>query len=594
MLTIEQKSILKIGSVFSVEGRSIQLLIDRNKNSSDLLYKGSLIKNITVGSYIKIKKGFIDLIGIVEGEYLEGNKNNTVNLVNEGQRLIRVSLLGFIENNIFYRGIKEMPLIGNNAYLLTSSEFIQIHDLSKKNNNTIQIGSLAFDEEIDINIGVNSIFSGHIGIFGNTGSGKSYTLAKLYEKYLPHFIGKKDCHFILLDFNGEYGEKAISENKKLIKLRTQDDKGDKILFPESFLGDVTFWSILLDATEKTQRPFLKRSLMKELPEISELKTGIKEIYQNMIEKNDPELGQSTLEEFTLDLKPFVSDDLATWAANVKFHANNNNQYYWVPLKSSDPTSAYSKETIMGNFPGNYLDTEDDLFTRFHLHFICRYYYELVQGYFNEEHIKPLLKRFHTRIKDIQRTIKIGDFKKDASKPMTVISLHHANLQMKKMLPLLICKYFYEEHKHDDEKKYLNIIIDEAHNILSYTSDRENKDWKDYRLETFEEIIKEGRKFGVFLTIASQRPADITHTIISQIHTFFLHRLVNDQDIQAIKRTVSYLSLAQFEALSSMPTGYCVMAGYQLNFPLILKINTISDGNEPDSQTLDIDQLINGE
>ena len=62
---------------------------------------------------------------------------------------------------------------------------------------------------------------------------------------------------------------------------------------------------------------------------------------------------------------------------------------------------------------------------------------------------------------------------------------------------------------------LNIIIDEAHNILSYASQRESETWKDYRLETFEEIIKEGRKFGVFLTIASQRPSDISSTIISQ-------------------------------------------------------------------------------
>lgn len=59
------------------------------------------------------------------------------------------------------------------------------------------------------------------------------------------------------------------------------------------------------------------------------------------------------------------------------------------------------------------------------------------------------------------------------------------------------------------KKSLHIIIDEAHNILSITSERESQTWKDYRLETFEEIIKEGRKFGVFLTISSQRPSDIS-------------------------------------------------------------------------------------
>jgi DNA helicase HerA-like ATPase len=59
-----------------------------------------------------------------------------------------------------------------------------------------------------------------------------------------------------------------------------------------------------------------------------------------------------------------------------------------------------------------------------------------------------------------------------------------------------------------------IIIDEAHNILSTESFREAESWKDYRLETFEEIIKEGRMFGVFVTIASQRPNDISPVLVS--------------------------------------------------------------------------------
>lgn len=84
---------------------------------------------------------------------------------------------------------------------------------------------------------------------------------------------------------------------------------------------------------------------------------------------------------------------------------------------------------------------------------------------------------------------------------------------------------------------MNIIVDEAHNILSRDSDRESERWKDYRLETFEEIIKEGRKFGVFLTIASQRPSDISSTIISQLHNYFLHRLINNNDIFAVKNNL---------------------------------------------------------
>lgn len=132
-----------------------------------------------------------------------------------------------------------------------------------------------------------------------------------------------------------------------------------------------------------------------------------------------------------------------------------------------------------------------------------------------------------------------------------------------MLPLLICKELYDNHKRSDDG-YLNIIIDEAHNILSRDSDRESEIWKDYRIETFEEIIKEGRKFGVFLTIASQRPSDISSTVISQLHNFFLHRLINNRDIEAVEKTISYLDRVSFEYLPILPTGTCILAGVLTN------------------------------
>lgn len=108
---------------------------------------------------------------------------------------------------------------------------------------------------------------------------------------------------------------------------------------------------------------------------------------------------------------------------------------------------------------------------------------------------------------------------------------------------------YEEKKNREENNSsLNIIVDEAHNVLSYESLRENESFKDFRLETFEEIIKEGRKFGVFLTISSQRPSDISPTIISQLHNYFIHRLVNNKDIDMIDKAVSYLDKVSLESL----------------------------------------------
>lgn len=165
------------------------------------------------------------------------------------------------------------------------------------------------------------------------------------------------------------------------------------------------------------------------------------------------------------------------------------------------------------------------------------------------------------------------------------------MDMKKRMPLLISNKLYNEHKKVGRAKgHLNIVVDEAHNILSYQSTRESEEWKDYRLEVFEEIIKEGRKFGVFMTIASQRPSDISATIISQLHNYFIHRLVNQHDIEQVNNTISYLDKVSVESLPMLSTGVCVLAGQLADMPVVVKIDRIEEDNKPDNETLDVVEL----
>lgn len=175
------------------------------------------------------------------------------------------------------------------------------------------------------------------------------------------------------------------------------------------------------------------------------------------------------------------------------------------------------------------------------------------------------------------------------KPLTVVSLRDVNLDMRKVLPMILCKHLYESKKSTGTSgdSYLNLIIDEAHNILSFDSARESEAWRDYRLETFEEIIKEGRKFDVFLTIASQRPHDISPTIISQLHNYFLHRLVNDLDIKAIEKAVAYLDRVSFESMPILPTGSCILSGVAAQIPIVVAVDPLEAKHEPSSQTMSV-------
>jgi uncharacterized protein len=94
-----------------------------------------------------------------------------------------------------------------------------------------------------------------------------------------------------------------------------------------------------------------------------------------------------------------------------------------------------------------------------------------------------------------------------------------------------------------------------------------------------------RKFGVFLTVASQRPSDISTTIISQLHNYFIHRLINDKDIAAVEKTVSYLDKVSFEYLPILPTGSCILAGLLAQVPVVVDIGEIEEKYEPQNKTM---------
>jgi uncharacterized protein len=232
---IVSDSVFTIGNVFSVKGKDIVVKVSKDKNLPHLFFKGKTIKNVSVGlsNYVKIIKGFTEIICKVEGEYLEEDRHQTSKkYTNEKQRINRflnVSVFGFYDSvHKFQHGIKEMPLIGSECKLLSRDEFETLHSLSGGNELSIDLGSLVDEETQEISIPVKELFAGHIGIFGNTGSGKSNTLAKLYTELFrldnlnDNFLNKSK--FVFIDFNGEYSKATtIDNNKKVYKLSTASE-----------------------------------------------------------------------------------------------------------------------------------------------------------------------------------------------------------------------------------------------------------------------------------------------------------------------------------------------------------------------------------
>ena len=218
-------------------------------------------------------------------------------------------------------------------------------------------------------------------------------------------------------------------------------------------------------------------------------------------------------------------------------------------------------------------------------------YCISYGSVQYDHISPMIERLKSRSKIIDKLIKIDDNTDDYK--ILVVSLRNCNTDAKKIIPLLLVKNSYNNQKNQNDdgiKTTFHLIIDEAHNILSEQSSREEASWKDYRLETFEEVIKEGRKFGYYVTIASQRPADISETIVSQLHNYFIHRLISEQDLRMINNTVNTLDNVSKNNISLLAPGQCVMTGTSFRMPIIIQVTMLDKLSAPNSASADLERM----
>ncbi|MCO1600020.1 ATP-binding protein [Desulfosporosinus nitroreducens] len=595
--------ILLIGEVVDVVGISTKVEVYEEKNTSRLLYNGKVIKNIAVGNYVKILKGYTEIIAVIEGEYIKEAKNVSSYSKHSDtySRVLDIKILGhFTDNKAFVKGVYETPMISNYVYVLQEDEVQKIFCFTKDTEPVIRIGNISGYDNYKLAFSIQKLFASHIGIFGNTGSGKSNTLAKVYTELFRSGLNYRKSNFILIDFNDEYiSDTVLTSEKKVYRLDTRTNEGDKFPLPRSVIEDSLFWSIILDATDKTQRPFLER-VLKSLRYYKNHSISftdlIRVIHENSSKFNKVKTDTAILLHKIYGGNPSdyerLFDDIEYHSVGSCLYNRSSGLYFNVIDSFKDYFITKIQEFNCGNI-FNPVDCQTlDPLNLFDIVLRYKHIYEMLKGYSNDEHISPMMKRSEKRISEISKVLEFKDpVQEDDEKNIQIVSISNCNIHMKKIIPLLICKEVYDKQKEAQKgSKSLHLIIDEAHNILSENSNRESASWKDYRLEVFEEIIKEGRKFGCFMTISSQRPSDISATLVSQLHNYFIHRLVNDEDLFTIRKSVAFLDRSKQEMIPILSQGQCICSGLALDFPVNVQVDELDDINKPDSKDINIVDL----
>ena len=603
----------EVGIVWAVNGNQVTIKMNSITSDFTYFYNGEEYEGIRNGGYLSITRGHIDIICQIESEEIKDNYQKDIkNQYKENERyekFVYARCIGFFENEKFNFGIKYSPIIYNTVKMISSSVIKSILSPNKEKNEVEFVIGKDLQYGLKIDLPWNKIFNTHIGIFGNTGSGKSNTLTNLYKILLNHKdLNLKNSKFVFIDFNGEYiGDKVLCSNKIIYKLNTrQDNKGNKFPIKSSSFWDEEVLSILFHATEKTQKPFLKNLIerrvkyLKENPNIKEnLESYIKKIYEKIFNNASPK--KETLELIKIVLEkvnnPRIVLEKFTW-----FNGNNCFAYTEdeeIIYSNTNKIEKRKKLNRILDIESIKLKEELSPFDELEIRIMLDLISGVLSNFIQYEHTHPLL----TRVKSISVSLKkiINIVEEDEPEENTlnknnleVISLRNCNQEIKKMFPILLAKEYFKEHKEQNKnevKKTFHLIIDEAHNILSQQSNREAESWKDYRLELFEEIIKEGRKFGFFLTVASQRPADISETIMSQFHNFFIHRLINEKDLRLIDNVISTLDRSSKQLIPVLPQGACIVTGTAFDFPKIIQVDKIENREErPNSDDIDLEEI----
>lgn len=589
----------KIGVIVEVDGIYAKVGMYNETNEAEFLWNGEILTGPKVGAYLTINQGMVKIIATVFSEKIIDNQNsansdefNNTFSKNTINRIISLKVKGVINNNRFSVSSEYVPMIGNIVSLTTKKELNIIYGLSD-NADTILIGKSLL-EEYPIHLPINTIFASHIGIFGNTGSGKSNTLHKLYlELFKSKYIKKinKVSQFYVIDFNGEYTQEnqfgLSSQYKRVFKINTRiESKENKIPIKKDYLFDADILSILFDARPATQVPFLRNALkifnkdIKDENVFADIEIGLlKRIIQE--HRN---VSADSLNNWVYAAKALGVDETLLQPLTLHFSIDYGN----LKVKTEDNQSILDGEQIsdtglkvlkiveiQNQLANKYKDLAPIRKLKCFLEF-QRVYVSAWKST-NIEHINPLFKRIETSILSLEKVIEVVDNVEDTFKMLNVISLLDANQEITRLIPMLISKMIYDEQKNQvsndgEVKKTKHLIIDEAHNILNSQFRRNGDDWQDYRLSIFEEIIKEGRKFGFYLTLSSQRPADISPTIMSQLHNYFIHRLVNDNDLEMLKNTMPTLDSYSFNMIPNLGQGEAVITGNSIKVPLLIKVN----------------------
>jgi hypothetical protein len=646
----EQAAILRIGAVDFVAPDEIKVALDIEAPESVALNAGGPRPFPRVNGYLLIPVDEALLVGQVEWLTVErspfpkrrGMQDFGLVDLPYPLRRLRLNPLGTLRRRApdgpyaFRRGADALPSIGAAVLLPTEVQLRSIVESGERRR--VKIGTSPLADDAEVSVDPNRLFGRHLAVLGNTGSGKSCSVAGLIRWSLEQATqaraeGRPNARFIVLDPNGEYARAFSGDDAIKARIfKVNPAAGETALKVPLWFWNSAEWCSFTQASARTQRPTLMHALRfvrdGQTEPTADASHDMRRFLRTLvttirIEQNSggpwggfprPKVFFEKLEKWKKGLEP----ELGSFAGNQESRLQalvNKIEALCLPRRAQyahpDFTRPEVQELLVtaseahsafGGTDTDVIPADVDAPRPFDGASLLRGV-EVAGEVLNvSEHIETLLVRIRalltdTRMKPIMEDA--GDTTLDqwlssyigndnaAHGCVSVIDLSLVPTEVVHVVTAVIARMTFEAMQ-----RYMKVngvalptvlVMEEAHTFIKrYKEDIENQDAASICCQVFERIAREGRKFGLGLVLSSQRPSELSPTVLSQCNTFLLHRISNDSDQDLVHRLVPDNLRGLLRELPSLPSQSAILLGWASELPVLVKMNDLPKSQQPRS------------
>ncbi len=537
------------------------------------------------------------------------------------------------------RGALLFPTVGDPVRLPTKSEAIATLPSYDHERLTVPIGQAPLVANAEVRLDPNRLFGRHLAILGNTGSGKSCSVAQLIRSSVKA-IGSEPKAFgaIILDANGEYARAfddlshGLSVRRFSVQPRDEDSKQLRVPY---WLWNYREWLSFSAASERGQAPLLRRSLgLSRLVGPVDLASGANGIAagrqlvrQYKIGAIGPKANSECLSGLDNALRAcqYIQSQnstapkselatLMTTLKNILKERRGTGEYLWkFGTRTLDSDECATLEPLFDQTLkalGVPLVSSDGLDVNVPTPFQADGLVELLplvaadSGPEVVGWISPLVERLRISMEDERLTTVCGWTEDESleewlntylpdnsTSQITIIDLSLVPSQIVHVIVAVFARALLEamerHHRSDSSGTTPRIlVVDEAHTLIRrqrrVLSDDQSISSTRLCREAFERIAREGRKFGLSLVVSSQRPSELSETVLSQCNTFVVHRIVNDNDQGLVRRLVPDNLGSLMDELPALPSQTALVVGWALDIPTLVRITDLAEAHRPRS------------